>query len=640
MSLNFKFKPSASSLYLDKFIKSQRNISKPSPRLFPADHPNTQSLRQTVPSSTVLDVSHYLLQKLDQSCPRIQHFHQIHSQLLLRGLFQHPLLAGRCIKKLCTDLNSIGYCVYLYGYIDEPDAFMCNTIMRGFLDSCNAFGALTFYYEGMVGKCVLPNHYTIPLVAKVCCEVGSVVEGWKAHARVFKLGFESDLFVKNAFIRLYSVCGGTKDACDLFDSGYVLDLVSWNSMIDGYVKNGQVGVARELFDEMSERDVFSWNSMISGYVAVGDMDAARGLFDRMPCRDVVSWNCMIEGYARVKNVDLARAFFIEMPSRNAVSWNIMLALYLRRKDYGECLKLFDKMVELEVKPNEASLVSILIASANFRKLERGKWVHSYIRDNGIEPDVLLSTALLTMYVKCGVMDTAREIFDQMPAKSVVSWNCMIMGYGMHVQGERALEIFLEMERAGYVPNSATFVSILSACSRSKLIVEGWWYFRIMLQRYKIRPTGKHQGCMVDLLSRAGLMDQAEELVKNKHTEGDPNFLRATHFNCSRYVILELGEMIAKQQINSYPEDITPYLLLLFINIVERKWDHIDNVRYLIIEKFGKQDCPNHQLGEFGFDVSLGKCSLHKKSMAYSMLDEISACIRLLHTESSGHENSK
>ncbi|CAN1173760.1 Pentatricopeptide repeat-containing protein At3g29230 [Linum perenne] len=636
-------KPSSrSSLYLDKFIKSQQNISKPPPRLFPADDPKpTKAPRRTVPSSTVLDFTHHLLQKLDQSCTHMNHFHQIHSQLLIRSLFQHPLHAGRCVKKLCTDLNSISYCVYLYSYIDEPDAFMCNTIMKSFLDYCEAFGALRFYYEGMVGKCVSPNHYTFPLVAKVCCEIGSVVEGRKAHALVFKFGFESDLLVKNAFIRLYSVCGGTRDACNLFDSGYVLDLVSWNSMIDGYVKNGQVGLARELFDEMSERDVVSWNTMISGYVTVGDMEAASGLFDKMPCRDVVSWNSMIEGYARAKNVKMARALFDEMPSRNAVAWNVMLALYLRRKDYGECLKLFDKMVEQDVKPNEASLVSILIASANFRKLDRGKWVHSYIRDNDIEPDVLLSTALMTMYVKCGVMETAREIFDQMPDKSVVSWNCMIMGYGMHTQGERALEIFLEMEKAGYVPNSATFVSILSACSRSKMPLEGWWYFRVMLQRYKIRPTAKHQGCMVDLLGRAGLMDQAEELVKKMHTEGEPSFLRATRFNCSRHFMLELGEIIAKQQIKSDPEDITPYLLLLFIYTVERKWDHIDDVRYLIIEKFGKKDCSNQdQLGDFGLDISLAKLSEHKKTMAYSMLDEIAACIRLLHTESSGLESSK
>ncbi|CAI0418336.1 unnamed protein product [Linum tenue] len=429
---------------------------------------------------------------------------------------------------------------------------------------------------------------------------------------------------------MYSVCGRIQDACDLFDSGFALDSVSWNSMIDGCVKNGEVVLARQLFDEMSERDVCSWNSMISGYVAVGDMEAARGLFEKMPSRDVVSWNCMIDGYARVKNISSARACFDEMPCRNVVSWNIMLALYLRCKDYGECLRLFDKMVGGEVKPNEASLVSVLTASANFRKLDRGKWIHSYIRDNDIEPDVLLSTALLTLYVKCGEMEMARDIFDQMPEKSVVSWNCMIMGYGMHGHGEISLEFFLEMEKAGVNPNIATFVSILSACSSSGMILEGWWYFHVMLQKYKIRPTEKHYGCMVDLLGRAGLMDQSEELVKKMHTEVEPNLPKATPFACCRHFMLQLGEIIAKQQIKFHPEDITPYLLLLFIHIADRKWDGIEDARNLINETFGESAYSNQdQLEEIGLGFSLGKSLHHRKNMVYSILDEMASCIKLL-----------
>uniref|UniRef100_A0A2N9FGS2 Pentatricopeptide repeat-containing protein n=1 Tax=Fagus sylvatica TaxID=28930 RepID=A0A2N9FGS2_FAGSY len=197
----------------------------------------------------------------------------------------------------------------------------------------------------MVGKWVSPNHYTFPLLVKVCADIGSLREGEKAHARVVKFGFESDLFVRNSLIHMYSVCGRIGDARMVFDAGPDWDLVIWNTMIDGYVKNGEVGIARELFDEMNERDVFSWNSMISGYVGIGDMEVAKGLFVRMTTRDVVSWNCMIDGYARIGNVLVARYFFDQMPLRNVVSWNMMLALYVRSKDYNECLRLFDSMIE-------------------------------------------------------------------------------------------------------------------------------------------------------------------------------------------------------------------------------------------------------------------------------------------------------
>ncbi|KAJ7952636.1 Pentatricopeptide repeat-containing protein [Quillaja saponaria] len=226
-----------------------------------------------------------------------------------------------------------------------------------------------------------------------------------------------------------------QDAHLVFDAGFGLALVSYNSMIDGYIKNGEVTAARELFNGMPERDVFSWNSTIAGYVRLGDMEAAKALFERMARRDVVSWTCMIDGHARIGDVLGARELFDRMPSRNVVSWNTILALYVRCKDYSECLGLFDRMVETgDAMPNEATLVSVLTACAKLGRLDKGNWVHSYIKRKGIEPDMLLSTTLLSMYAKCSAMPLARDVFDKMPVRSVVSWNSLIMGYSTHGDG--------------------------------------------------------------------------------------------------------------------------------------------------------------------------------------------------------------
>lgn len=385
---------------------------------------------------------------------------------------------------------------------------------------------------------------------------------------------------------MYSSFGDVDAAKRLFDSDFESDLVTWNSMVDGYAKNGMVAAARHLFDEMPERDAVSWNVMIAGHAGAGDMDAAKELFLSMPERDVVSWNSIIDGYARTGEVEVAQEYFNAMPDKNLVSWNIMLALYTRTKDYEECLKLFDGMLELgDVKPNEGTFVSVLTACANLGRLERGQWVHSLIKDCHvkIKLDVLLSTALLTMYAKCGAMVLAREVFDSMVERSVVSWNSMIIGYGLHGHCEKALEMFMEMEKRGPRPNEATFVCILSACAHGGMVLEGWRCFDRMVCYYGIEPKVEHFGCMMDLLSRAGLLKDSEELVKRmpgKHTPALWGVLMAA---ARTHCDWQLGESVGRKLIEIHPRDVGPYVLLSDIYAARGRWDDVEKIRDMMKE---------------------------------------------------------
>lgn len=537
------------------------------------------------------------------------------------------------MKKLCSSSPSrVSHAISLFDQYEEPDAFLCNTIVRSLVGLNDPHGALNFYYDKMVGKFVLPNNYTFPLLAKVCAEIGSVREGGKTHGRVVKFGFESDLFVQNALIHMYFVFGRIRDARDVFDESPGSDLVTWNSMVDGYVKNGEVGVARGVFNAMSERDAFTWNSMIAGYVAIGDVEEAKRLFEEMPFRDIISWNSLMDGYARIGDISCARAFFDRMPFKNVVSWNMMLALYVRSKNYSECLNLFDKMMEGgHAQPNEATLVSILTACAHLGRLDRGKWVHTYIINHRkIVPDVLLSTALLTMYAKCGVMDMAREVFDEMPERSIVSWNSMIMGYGMHGYGEKALEVFLEMEERGVMPNDATFICILSGCAHSGMVLEGWWYFDLMRRVYMIEPKVEHYGCMVDLLGRAGLMKDSEELIRNMPMDAGPVLWGALLSACRSHSNLELGEIVANRLIELEPGDVGPYVLLSNIYAEQGRWVDVENVRKMMTNKRFLKEAGSSlvESGVLGTELFQGSVSVHKRSMVYSMLRQMGAQIKL------------
>ncbi|KAJ8427477.1 hypothetical protein Cgig2_021887 [Carnegiea gigantea] len=473
---------------LQKLVKSQKILSKSPPKLWPAYQLRSSEI-EFDGREFILKPGHPILQTLD-SCLNLAQFNQIQAQLITLGLFQHPLAAGRAIKKLSSLPHALNLAISLLEKLEEPDAFMCNTIIRRFVNHGNPETALVLYHQHLIGRCIVPNHYSYPLMIKACADVGSVFDGEKVHARGLKSG------------------------------------------------------------------------------------------------DVVSWNCLIDGCARVGDVSAARKCFDRIPHRNVISWNTMLALYVRCKEYDKCVDMFDGMVqEGETRPNEATIVSVLTACGYLGRLDQGKWVHHYIESNRIiKPDVLLSTALLTMYIKCGDMDMAKNVFDSMSVKNVVSWNSMIMGYGTHGLGGKALEMFLEMEKSGQTPNDATFVCVLAACAHAGMVLEGWWYFDIMHRVYKIEPKVEHYGCMVDLLGRAGLLKDTEELFKKMPMEGGSALWGALLSACHTHSNSQLGEFVAKWLIEQDPEDIGPYLLLSNIYAAEGRWQDVDKVRLLIKEK--------------------------------------------------------
>ncbi|KAF8027253.1 hypothetical protein BT93_E0229 [Corymbia citriodora subsp. variegata] len=571
-----------------------------------------------------ITLTHPLLRKLD-SCCSILEFNQVHAQLVVSHLSDHYLATSQAVKKLCA-LRAVAHAVLFFKSTHEPDAFMCNTIMRTYVGGKDAGSAMRFYRDEMVGNDVMPNHYTFPIVLKGCVETGSLTEGEKVHSRVFKLGFEPDLFVTNALIHLYSAFQKTWDARLVFDAGSVRDSVSWNTMIDGYVKNGEVDSARELFAEMTERDAVTWTSMIGGYIGRGEMEEARSLFDKMPSRDIPSWNCMIDGYARIGCFWVALELFNSMPSRNVTSWNTLLDHLVRHEHYRECLSLFDTMLqEREIKPNKFTLLPVLAACGNLRDLDRGQLVHSYITRNDIKADVALSTALLTMYAKCRAVDVARNLFDQMLDKNVVSWNAMILGYGMHGHGEKALDMFLEMEKRGQIPNESSFVSVLSACKRCGMVLEGWWCFDLMSRVYKIDPKVQHYGCILELLAMVGLMkEDIEELVKDVLTRAG-----------SAHSTTALGVIVAERLIELDPTDVGPYVLSANINAAEGNWDAVEKVRKIMKETGLQKDVGSSLFQHGGLESKyyVEDSLPHRRIMIYSMLSEIGSHMKVYCTDS-------
>ncbi|CAJ1969717.1 unnamed protein product [Sphenostylis stenocarpa] len=323
----------------------------------------------------------------------------------------------------------------------------------------SAFPPPLSLYLRMRLHAVLPDLHTFPFLLQ---SIDTPLPGCQLHAQIFLLGLANHSFVQTSLINMYSSCATLTFARQVFDEITQPDLPSWNAIIHANAKAGMIHIARKLFDQMPERNVISWSCMIHGYVTCGE--------------------------------------------------------------YKEALSLFRSLLTLggsKLRPNEFTLSSVLSACARLGAFQHGKWLHAYIDKSGMKISAVLWTSLIDMYAKCGSIERAKCIFDKMGReKDVMAWSAMVAAFAMHGLSEECFELFARMVNDGVRPNAVTFVGVLCACVHGGLVNEGEEYFTRMKNQYCISPTIQHYGCMVDLYSRVGRIEDAWDLVKSMPMKPD------------------------------------------------------------------------------------------------------------------------
>ncbi|KAK1381591.1 Mitochondrial editing factor 9 [Heracleum sosnowskyi] len=391
----------------------------------------------------------------------------------------------------------------------------------------------------------------------------------------------------NTMIAGYGLKGRVDDARALFDKMLLGDgkrlktnLVSWNTMIMCYVKSGLIVPARDLFDQMMERDDFSWNTMISGYTSKADMQGASYLFRNMPNPDMLSWNLMISGFAQMGNLELAHDFFRRMPQKNLVSWNSIIAGCERNRDYEGAIKLFSQMQLTGMKPDRHTMSSLLSVCAELVAPHLGMQIHQLVIKIFI-PDVPLNNSIITMYARCGAIIEARDIFDEMKVKEVISWNAMIGGYASHGFAEEALELFGAMRKLRVQPTYITFISVLNACAHVGLVDQAKKHFQVMVDEFNIQPRVEHFASLVDVVGRHGQVEEAMDIISRMSVEPDKAVWGALLGACRVHNCVKLARVAAEALMRLEPESSAPYVMLYNMYAERDQWDDANEVRMLM-----------------------------------------------------------
>lgn len=469
-----------------------------------------------------------------------------------------------------------------------------------------------------------PDVFTLPCVIKACGRLVAVKEGEQVHGLVLKLGFGIDLFVQSSLVSMYAKFGDVGCARKVFVEMSERDLVTWNALMDGYVKGGEIELAKELFDEMTDRDVVSWTVMVDGLSKCGKVEDARKVFDEMPSRNLASWNAMINGYMRAGDFVSARRLFDVMEDKDIITWNSMIAGYEINGRCSEALKLFVELLNLGYVPTHSTLVSTLSAVSWLALLSKGRWVHSYMVKNGYKLDSVLGTSVIEMYCKCGSIESALKVFEVIPNKKLGHWTAIVVGLGMHGQAKLALDLFLEMLKTSIVPNDITFIGVLNACNHAGLVEEGRRYLDMMINDYKIAPTVEHYGCLVDILCRAGHLEEAKSVIKKMPMK--PNkIIWMSLLSASRiYKKVEIGEYAAQNVTEIDPKFVGSYVLLSNMYAATGNWDKMSRVRDMM-RKTGVKKDPGCSLIEYKDEVhefTVGDKSHPQTNEIYHKLSEI------------------
>ncbi|CAN1820902.1 Putative pentatricopeptide repeat-containing protein At3g11460, mitochondrial [Linum perenne] len=528
----------------------------------------------------------------------------------------------------CGEINSARK---LFDEIPGKGLITWNAMINGYSQNGLANDVLELYRE-MGSSGIHPDPVTLVGVLSSCAHLGAQGIGMEVERHMHACGFVSNPFLNNALINMYARCGNLVKARQIFDSLPVKSLISWTAIIGGYSMNLRLKDAVFLFCEMSELRVPIDGVTMLGLVPVCGILGNLGLGICVHCYCVklslnFDWavgNGLLSMYLRCGEIISGRKLFDEMPRKRLVTWNAIINGYAQNGLANDVLELYREMGSSGIHPNPLTLVGVLSSCANLGAHEVGMEVEMQTHARGFMLDPFLNSGLINMYARCGNLVKAREIFDGLSANNLVSWTAIIGSYGMHGEGEIAVELFDDMIKSGTRPDGRVFVNVLSACSHAGLTDKGLHYFDAMEHKYKLHPGPEHYSCMVDLLGRAGRLEEAHRLIKSMKAEPDDAVWGALLGACKIHRNVELAELAFERVIELEPTNIGYYVLLSNIYKDAGNSEGILRIRRMMRERKLKKD-PGCSYVEFMGKVHIflsGDKSHPQSKQIYKFLDEL------------------
>ncbi|KAI5058785.1 hypothetical protein GOP47_0026955 [Adiantum capillus-veneris] len=446
----------------------------------------------------------------------------IHFEIARNGMLQTDVVLGSALVDMYAKCGALGIAQQVFEELPARNIVSWTALIAGYCQHGHVDKALACF-QWMEEEGPSPNATTFTCILNACANIGAVDKGRQVHGKMIGLGLvSSSIELGNALVDMYTKCGAIVKAQQLFDGLPVRDVVSWTTLITGYCRHGFIEEAFSCFDQMKfeglSANPVTFTCMLN---ACGSIQAAakgieihaeavkRGFLDY----NIMLGNALVDMYGKCGSPLKAQQVFNELSSPNLVSWTTLITGYCQYGHGEQALYCFEKMKDEGFYPDVVTLACILKACGRARAAEKGKEIHTEIVRTGLLSDsIVLRSALLDMYIRCGALSKAQEVFDELQCRDVVSINALIAGYCRQGLGEKAVKVFEQFKHEGLF-DAVTLLCVLKAIGSIGAAGMGQTCYETLGASYGIILTVEHHVRMVDLLTRAGHFHEALPLMQ-------------------------------------------------------------------------------------------------------------------------------
>ena len=474
-----------------------------------------------------------------------------------QGLFVKDIMIGNALVDMYTKCGALKKAQEVFDQLPMGNVVSWSTLIGGYTQNGLGHEALK-YFRKMKAAGVSPNSVTYIFALKACGIVQSLDIGEDIDIEVRKQGFlQKDAMLGTALVDMYCKCGAFDKALKVFEQLPVRDVVSWNALISGYSQQGHGNEVLKWFEQMKCAgmcpDAVTYVCILKACSILGALDIGEDIDAEVRKKGLLHehlelGNALVNMYSKCGALKRAREVFEQLPTLDVVSWNTLITGYAQNGHGDEVLRCFRQMQNAGTCPAAITYVCILKACSILGSLDIGEDIYADIRKQGVlEKEVIVGTALVDMYAKCGALSKAREVFEQIPERNVVAWSAMIAGYGHLGQANVIFGLYSRMRAEDVMPNLVTFTILLSACSHAGLIKEGEKLFDEMFAD-NVTPTVEHYTCMIDLFGRAGHFDKVKACLDKVPNSSQLLLFRCVLGSCREWKNLKLGRWAFEQSL--------------------------------------------------------------------------------------------